>query len=223
MDLENFVLGQIHLLLQAPDKFTAGMHETPERDAVTERAGELAKKWPKLEISKQREFVRIVLNRVMVGKAAVWIEIDQTNLVATLLEQDSETLSPTNGRKHDILKLSGGFRALRRGGQLRVIGPQDAPPFEGTRVPSLVKAIARARDWYERIAAGEITTMAQLSQESGLRRRYLRKILHCATLSPQTTEALLLGRHQPNLSLKEILQDVPLDWREQEKTIFRIR
>jgi hypothetical protein len=87
-------------------------------------------------------------------------------------------------------------------------------------VPSLVKAIARAREWYEQIAAGEITTMAQLSQESGLRRRYLRQILHCATLSPQITEALLLGKHRPNLALKEILRNVPLDWKEQGKAIL---
>jgi hypothetical protein len=179
-------------------------------------------KLPRLEISKQYEFVKSILKRVVVGKASVWIEIDQTNLLTALLGEDSDALSPSNGRKHEILKLSGDFQALRRSGQVSVIGPQNVSPAKGAPVPSLVKAIARARDWYERIAAGEITTMAQLSQESGLRRRYLRKILHWATLSPQITEALLLGKHQPHLTLKEILQGVPFDWREQEKTIFRL-
>jgi hypothetical protein len=154
---------------------------------------------------------------VVVGKTAVWIEINQTKLLTTLLGENSETLSPSNGGKHDILKLSGDFQALRRSGELSIIGPQNVSPAEGAPIPSLVKAIARARDWYERIAAGEITTMAQLSQESGLRRRYLRKILHCATLSPEITEALLLGKHQPNLTLKEILQSIPLHWREQKR------
>jgi site-specific DNA recombinase len=222
-DLEAFVLGQIHLLLQAPEKITAGIRSCPTKETVAEQVAALAKKWPKLEISKQHEFTKNILKRVVVGKNAVWIEIDQTKLLTALLGQNSEPLSPSSGRKHEILKLSGDFQALGRSGQVSVIGPQNVSASEGTPVPSLVKALARARDWYERIAAGEITAMAQLSNESGLRRRYLRQILHCATLSPQTTEALLLGRHQPNLSLKEILQDVPLDWREQEKTIFRIR
>ena len=222
-DLENFVLGQIHLLLQAPDKCTAGTEDSPSKEAVTERANDLAKKWPKLEISKQHEFTKSILRRVVVGKAAVWIEIDQTKMFTALLGQNSEALSPSSGRKHEILKLSGDFQALRRSGQISVIDPQNGSSFEGPTVPSLVKAIARARDWYERIAGGEITTMAQLSQESGLRRRYLRTILHCATLSPQITEELLLGRHQPNLSLKGVLRDMPLGWGEQETMIPFLR
>jgi len=219
-DLENFVLGQIRLLLQASDKCTAGIENSPSKEAVTERANGLAKKWPKLEISKQHEFTKNVLKRVVVGKAAVWIEIEQAKLLTALLGQNSEALSTLNGRKHEILKLTGNFQALRRSGQVSVIGPQNGSSPEGAAVPSLVKAIARAREWYEQIAAGEITTMAQLSQESGLRRRYLRQILHCATLSPQITEALLLGKHRPNLALKEILRNVPLDWKEQGKAIL---
>jgi hypothetical protein len=217
-DLENFVLGQIHLLLQAPDKCTAGIEDSPSKEAVTERANELAKKWPKLEISKQHEFVKNILKRVVVGKASVWIEIDLAKLLSGLLGENSE-----NESKHDILKLSGDFQALRRSGELSIISPQNVPRSESAPVPSLVKAIARARDWYARIAAGEITTMAQLSRESGLRRRYLRTILHCANLSPQITEALMLGNHRANLSLKEVLKDIPLDWRYQKKAICRYR
>jgi site-specific DNA recombinase len=221
-ELENFVLGQIHLLLQAPDRITAGIEDCPSKEAVAERASELAKKWPKLEISKQHEFAKNLLKRVVVGKTAVWIEIDQTKLITALLGKDSEAPSLSNGRKHEILKLSGDFQALRRSGQVSVIGPRNVSSSEGAPIPSLVKAIARARDWYERIIAGEITTMAQLSQESGLRRRYLRTILHCAALSPQMTEALLLGKNRPNLSLKQVLHNVPLNWREQEKEILNL-
>jgi hypothetical protein len=221
-DLENFVLGQIHLLLQDPDKYTSGIEDSPSKEAVTERASDLAKKWSKLEISKQHEFAKNILKRVVVGKAAVWIEIDQTKLLAALLSENSESLSPLSGRKHEILKLSGDFQALRRSGQVSVIGPQNISPSEGAPVPSLVKAIARARDWYERIVSGQITTMSQLAHESGLRRRYLRQILHCATLSPHITEALLLGKHQPHLTLKEILRGVPFEWCEQKTTICRI-
>jgi hypothetical protein len=92
---------------------------------------------------------------------------------------------------------------------------------EGAPVPSFAKAIARARDWYERIVAGEVNTVGQLAQEAGLTKRYVRRILQCATLSPQITEALLTGKHRPNLPLKEVLDNVPLDWREQEQRLLR--
>jgi site-specific DNA recombinase len=87
-------------------------------------------------------------------------------------------------------------------------------------VPSIVKAIARARDWYERIVDGEIRTIGQLTLESGLTERYVKRILQCAYLSPQIMEAVLAGKHRPNLTLKELLCGVPVNWREQETRIF---
>jgi hypothetical protein len=36
-----------------------------------------------------------------------------------------------------------------------VIAPHSGPPSERKPVPSLANAIARARDWYEQIVAGE--------------------------------------------------------------------
>ncbi len=63
--------------------------------------------------------------------------------------------------------------------------------------------------------------MGQLEKESGLTRSYIMRIIKCAYLSPGVIEALLSGKHRPNLSLKWILSDVPLDWREQEKRILR--
>jgi site-specific DNA recombinase len=141
-------------------------------------------------------------------------------LLAALFEEAPNLLQPLRRRKNGILSLTGDFRALRRGREIRVIAPANGSSSEAVTVPSVVKAVARAHDWYERIVMGEITTMKQLAQESGLRRRYIRQILHCATLSPQITDALLLGKHRPNLTLKEILRVVPLDWREQETTIL---
>lgn len=82
--------------------------------------------------------------------------------------------------------------------------------------------MARAHNWYERIVAGNIATIGQLSQQSGLSKRYVRRILQCAILSPQISEALLSGQHRPNLVLKEILSGVPLNWREQEDRILRL-
>src|SRR6202035_4063617 len=101
-------------------------------------------------------FVRNTLTRVTIGRTAAWIEIDKTNLLATLLGQKSEALSPSRRDKPDILKLCAHFQIFRRGGELRVIAPQGESRLHGERVPSLVKAVARAQGWYERILAGEV-------------------------------------------------------------------
>ena len=220
-ELEQFVTSQIHLLLQAPDKCTAGMKDSSHQAAARKKVEDLAKQWPNLEISKQHEFIRNILRRVTIGEKTVRIEIDRTKLLATLLGQDSATLPSSRMCKPEILKLSSNFQTLRRGSEIRVIAPHSGSSSERKPVPSIVKVVARARDWYEQIVAGEIGSIAQLARKSGLTRRYVRRILQCATLSPQITEALLTGHHRPNLTVKEILGRVPLDWHEQGKIIFR--
>jgi site-specific DNA recombinase len=217
-ELERLVLLQMYRLLQEPGRCTVWMKDAARKDAAAKRAKDLAKEWPTLEISKQNEFVRNILKQVTVGETAVWIEIDRTKLLATLTGQSK--LPRHSLRAHANLKLSSDFQVLRRGGELRVISPNGESSYEGERVPSLVKAVARARDWYERIVAGEVTTIRELERKSGLTRRYVRRILQCATLSPQITKALLKGGHRPNLTLKEILCKMPLAWREQEEKIL---
>jgi hypothetical protein len=161
------------------------------------------------------------LSQVTIGQKEVWTEIDKTKLLTTLLGRKPEALCSFRQDKSEVLKLAADFQVMRRGGELRVIAPNGDSCFQEERVPSLVKAVARSRGWYERIVAGEVATIGQLAQKSALTRRYVRRILQCAILSPQITEALLTGKHRPNLTLKEILRGAPLDWRAQEKKILR--
>ena len=220
-ELEQFVISQVRLLLQTPSRCTAGMKNSPVKGAATERIEHLAKQWPKLETSKQHEVVRNILKRVTVGRTTVWVEIDRKRLLATLLGQSADALRPWTSPKLEILRLAGDFQILRRGNELRLISPNAESPFQEKRVPSLLKAMARAHSWYERIVTGEFTTINQLAQKAGLTLRYVRCILQCGHLSPQIAEALLAGKHRPNLTLKEFLRGIPLDWQEQEIKILR--
>ncbi len=194
-ELDKFVSSQIHVLLQDPGKCTAGINDRPSKDVAAERAKQLAREWPTLGTSKQQEFIWNILRRATIGQKAVWTEIDKTKLQATLLERKPEAFCPSRRYKSDLLTLAGDFQVMRRGAELRVVLPHDDSCFEGERVPSLVKAVARAHGWYERMVAGEVATIGQLAQKSGLTRRYVRRILQLAHLSPQITEALITGRH----------------------------
>jgi site-specific DNA recombinase len=219
-ELEKFVMSQILLLLQDPDKCTAGVRDKPSKDAATERAKQFAREWPSLGTSKQHEFVGNVLRRVTIGQTEVWIEIEKTKLLATLIGQKSEPHPAPRRDQVNILKIAGEFQILRRGGELRVVAPHFDFDVQRQCVPSLVRVVARARDWRERIVAGEVTTIGQLAQRSGLTRRYVRRILRCANISPQITEVLLTGKHRANLTVKELLHSLPLNWREQEQKLL---
>ncbi|MFZ0878630.1 MAG: recombinase family protein, partial [Candidatus Acidiferrales bacterium] len=222
-ELEQVVRSQILGLLQSPEKWNGGMKDRSRKDVAVECAQELAREWPKGEISKQHEFIRNTLKRVVLGKATVRIEIDKTKLLATLLAENAEALASLSPHKSEFLTVTGNFQVLRRGGEIRVLTPQNDSRFEGTPVPALTNAVARARDWYERIVAGEVNSIDQLAKSAGLTGEYVRRVLQCACLSPRVTEAVLTGKHRPNLTLKEILCGVPLRWQHQEEQFLRLQ
>jgi site-specific DNA recombinase len=221
-ELEGLVNSQIQLLLQSPDTFTATLEDTPEKDVAAERARDLAKRWPALETSTQHQFIRSVLRRVVVGQTTIWIEVDRTKLTNTLAGRKPDSGATVGQHAPDTIKLTADFKTLRRGSELRLVAPKDFCS-EGAPVPALVKAIARARQWYERIVAREVATVGQLAQETGLPSTYVKRILECAMLSPQMTEMILSGKHRPNLTLQQLLQRIPRRWRQQECGILLSR
>ena len=91
--------------------------------------------------------------------------------------------------------------------------------FEPFPVAALVKAIARARNWYERIVSGEVSTVTQLAKKTRLSSVYVKRMMASATLSPHITEMILSGEHRPDLTLQELLQNVPLEWTEQPRAL----
>ena len=181
-ELEALVLSQIHLLLGSPEKCTASLENSPEKDVTAERAQDLAKRWPQLETAKQHEFFRNVVRRVVVGQTTVWIDVERLQLVETLLGRPPACGTVTAEGERGPIQLSVALQPLRRGGKIRMAGPNCS---EGTPILSLVKAMARARDWYERIVSGEVSTVCQLAQQTGLSSTYVKRILECAALSPK--------------------------------------
>jgi hypothetical protein len=86
----------------------------------------------------------------------------------------------------------------------------------------LVKAIAYARDWYEKIVAGEIGTVAELAQKASVGSTYAKRILRYAILSPEIAESILSGDHRPDLTLQDLPRTIPLDWRKQIGIMRRV-
>lgn len=87
------------------------MKDGSSKHEVAERVKQLGQEWRTIEISKQDQFVGNILKRVTMGHAAVWIEIDKTRLLATLLARKPEALRPPQRDKAEILELNGDFRA----------------------------------------------------------------------------------------------------------------
>jgi site-specific DNA recombinase len=86
--------------------------------------------------------------------------------------------------------------------------------------PTLVKAIARGRAWFEELATGRVRSLHDLAQRDGITRRYIRRLVNLAFLSPQLVEAILQGRQPIELTVTRLSErDLPLDWTEQHRLL----
>ena len=212
-ELETLVASQIHRLLGTLDQYLRKEEQTPEKDRLLQRSKDLAAQWPKMAISKQQELIRALVKIVIVGQSSLWVEVDQGKLVTALLGQNHPALDePT---ETTTIRLSADFQAVRRGAELEIHAPEHIKTR--TPEPALIKMVARARRWYEQLVSDEITSIEELSEKTGLKRRYLRQVLQCATLSPVIVDTILAGRQAPQINRKDLLGTIPLDWEEQQR------
>jgi hypothetical protein len=113
----------------------------------------------------------------------------------------------------DPIELECPLEMKRRGSEVRLILANHKE--ELAPVASLERVVARARDWTDRIASGEIYTQAQLIAYSGLAKQNVQRILRCAVLSPRMTEDILAGRHPVDLTVAALVDGLSNDWAEQ--------
>jgi hypothetical protein len=117
-----------------------------------------------------------------------------------------------------LFRLTIKARLKRCGGEVRLIAPgaseSDLPARHNT---ALLKALARARAWHEKLLSGEAKSLRAIAKEIGVTERYVSRIIRCAFLAPTLIEAILQGRQPPELTLDKLLGDMPIDWAKQTK------
>ncbi len=148
-----------------------------------------------------------VVSRVTVQTDALEIQISKGALGAELLGACNEAW---NG----AITLRAPCQIAKRGNEVRLILASGAQ-HNSKPIPSLVRAVAQAKTWYEWIAKGEICTMRELAKRTGLHRKYVSRLLNLAVLSPDVTEAIFRGDHHPSLTLEQLSARIDIDWTRQ--------
>jgi hypothetical protein len=117
------------------------------------------------------------------------------------------------------LKAAGAFR--RRGVASKLVLSGQIEPDHSTRCdPALIKAVARGHLWFEELATGRARSLHELASREGITRRYIRRLVNLAFLSPQLIEAILQGRQPVALTATRLTElDLPLDWSEQRRLL----
>jgi site-specific DNA recombinase len=148
------------------------------------------------------------------------VHIRKGALLKLVLGQDRDIQaddSEDNSLGHITLPLEAQLK--RCGGEVRFLLPPDSSHAKPHPVPSLIRAIARAHNWVDRIRSGDVLNQRALAAETGLDERYIGSILPLAFLAPDLTEAILEGRQPSSLDLGRCLKPLPPDWKEQRAAL----
>ena len=129
--------------------------------------------------------------------------------------------STTNNRKFVRSEVTAAVEFKRRGAETKLVVPGLSQQNQPSRCdPTLLKAITRGRGWFEELATGRARSLQELAQRDGITRRYIRRLIDLAFLSPRLVDVILEGRQPVVLTATRLTEvDLPLDWAEQHRLL----
>ena len=176
---------------------------------IIARAAEAAKDWYGRTVTDRMRFLKIAIERVIIHPAHIEIRLHIPALVTEIL--GSGLSAPGLPL---IATIETHFRHVQRGHALRLVVGNTNITTEASRV-SILKAIARARLWYEQITKGEARSILELANMHGVSPRYINVQMKLVQISPRLIESLVNRPETLPLSLDELVAAIPMKWTDQ--------
>jgi len=166
--------------------------------------------------AQRAEVVRDLIEKVAIEENAITIRIRRSALSGGAVAPPSSESSSDS-----TIELTAAVALRRRGVEMRLMLPEVTKQNDRWRCdPTLIKAIARGHAWFEALAAGRARSLRELAERDGITRRYVRRLVDLAFLSPELVEAILQGRQPLALTATRLTElDLPLDWTDQRSLL----
>jgi len=110
----------------------------------------------------------------------------------------------------------------RRGGRKQVVAPDGVPAWAPRRAQidsTLVKALARAFRWRRLLKDGAYASCDELAAAERINGSYVSRVLRLTLLAPEIVDAILDGRHLPELTMARLFRPFPLEWEKQARAL----
>ncbi|MDP9051735.1 MAG: recombinase family protein, partial [Acidobacteriota bacterium] len=219
--IEELVISQVQLFLQSPQRMQDLLCSRTGNSAETHRAAMSAKKWAAATVAQVRAVVPAIVKRVVVRDNLIELRLSRRAVREAVTGlPEAPPLTDNFDSKEDLIILEAQATVIRCRGEVRLVLAPDVAQGSGGALPSLTKAVARAHDWVDRIARGQMPNQRAIAAETGLHRRYVGRIIQMAFLAPDITEAILEGKQPPHMTLDTVMADMPLDWVGQRKQLL---
>lgn len=176
--------------------------------------------WARLELTRMRQILLLLIDRVDVFGEHVDIRIDRNAL--TLLDGEITSARKVQrvGKDVNIEILHIPAKLKRTGMEMRML-VNGTSTRDGAQMPdrSLVRLLAQAKMFQDRALQNEACTIGQLAKEAGISDSYFTRILRLNYLAPEIVRAILTGTQPPGLNAKKLVSAsrLPMLWQDQRK------
>jgi hypothetical protein len=106
-----------------------------------------------------------------------------------------------------------------RGGRKTILSDAVPAPPQPRIDNALLKALARAHRWRRMIESGEYASITELAKAYGVNQSYACRVLRLSLLAPSIVTAIIDGRHDSDVMLKQVMKPLPIRWDEQTATL----
>jgi site-specific DNA recombinase len=224
-ELESRVIEKLLAFLQSDAEVFDGLSLAGERPAVASRlvtaAKQLAMRLASMSSQDLRDLLASFIWRIILRENKIEIKIRSKELRPQLESRGKVSSSSVKNpvAPSDLISLSVEAKRKRCGGEVHlIVPPSPSVSDEHPKIP-LIKALARAHGWYEKVIEGKAFDIRSLAREAGLTDRYVGKVFRCAFLAPDIVEAILAGRQPHDLNFDKLCQEIPLSWVEQHEQL----
>jgi len=228
-DIEILILRRLQEFLSSSIQVVDQIGNPDDPPAVVEKligaANHLSMQLTLLPPQEQRTVLTRILRRVAIRPNRVELQASRLS-IRRLLTGEGQPLSNDNsplessGDKMETLVLDIAAEVKRRGLAVRIVVPSGPASTVASGISGpLVKALARAHDWSQRLLNRSAASPADIAKQLGINHRYVDRILPCAFLAPDIVEAILAGRQPMDLSVDKITRNLPLSWVEQRRQL----
>jgi site-specific DNA recombinase len=222
-EIEALVWSKLRSFLHSPHEIVDSLAWPKKHELSTHSIVGAAHEWSKRLASavtgEMRSFIRSVISRIVVRTERVDMLLDKQALQSALFGGESPA-SPRADIRNRFFTLKLKARLKRCGREVRFVLPanvgEETPVYP---TQSLIKAVARAHDWYRRIIRGELTGIRSIANATGLDERYVNRIFQFAFLAPDIVECILDGRQPAKITLENFRTHLPIEWAAQRQRL----
>jgi len=226
-NLENLVIGRLRTFLTDEGAVLGAIAGVEQNGAVQKRliarGREISEEFPTLAPDIGRSILMMLVSRIDIKAEHFEIRVYRQRLHSLLqaqsIEQTLAAPDPASGLD-DILRLKVKARLQRVGREMKLI-VHNADDQAATD-PGLLRVIARAHDFQERLLQDPNLTVPAIANQERLTIGYLSRLLRLPSLAPDIVTAIINGKHPPHLSAKRLMRlalKLPTDWAEQRKLL----